>query len=703
MKVKLKSANAVTRFLLAHGEKLGMAAVLAVAFLLIWKSLGRARLEPDKQPPRLIASADNATKHYEEMSWEKIKEKDPAEVVDVGAFAATAGDGVMQPVEPKAFPLIGSINPRVTDPIGLRTDPDLLAPEKLEVHSGSGLWAWSDPETIKKKALEALEKAQKQANEDAEEARRMEDEQNGRRRGGRGGRGDGYRGEGARGGYGGGMGGLEMTADNVAVVRPANAAGGQGFEDIRGVSWVTVLAKVPIKDQVEKYEDSLATVRGYDPQSDLPSYIGYQVQRAEITEEGDAEWVTLPTVLKRTIINAMESRPFEIPELANDKYTHPLLTWPLPSMVLRPWNKNVTHSDLPIPTPEELMGGMDQDQPKAESEEKPDEEGLDDFAKQEKRNAAPQAAMQGEYGYAGRGIPGGYGGGFEMGRGVPGGYGDRGGIPGGYGGRGGIGMEMGGYGAMMGRGAGAYDNLPDKPWDGKTKYILFRYFDSTVKPGHRYRYRVRLALSDVNKDPIPEKYLDPTVVARKKEDKNKGYRTTDWSEPSPIAAVPQSGLIYVAKVNESKGFNEPEARLIVKALDARPNVVAEAAVAEDFMRGSVINLLKRKASIMWSTSFQTQNEDGELVQSPEFDLLTGVTLLDFTGGGELNKSRDLLAPARALVMDATGRMSIERELDQLKAIREYNYYETASRQAARNRQDDERGGRGGGGRRRGGF
>ena len=30
MKAKLKSANKFTRFLLAHGEKLGMAAVLAV-------------------------------------------------------------------------------------------------------------------------------------------------------------------------------------------------------------------------------------------------------------------------------------------------------------------------------------------------------------------------------------------------------------------------------------------------------------------------------------------------------------------------------------------------------------------------------------------------------------------------------------------------------------------------------------------------
>ena len=50
MKAKLKSANGFTRFMLAHGEKLGMTAVLAVAGLLIWKSLGRERLAADKQP-----------------------------------------------------------------------------------------------------------------------------------------------------------------------------------------------------------------------------------------------------------------------------------------------------------------------------------------------------------------------------------------------------------------------------------------------------------------------------------------------------------------------------------------------------------------------------------------------------------------------------------------------------------------------------
>jgi len=697
MKAKLKNANAITRFLLAHGEKLGMAAVLAVAFLLIWKSLGRERLDANNQPSQLATSADAATNHYMGMSWNNFPKE---ERVDAQEFAARASDGVMTPVRAADFPLIAPINPRVTEPIGLRVDPTLLAPEKLEVNSGSGLWAVSDPEVIKRMAIELLKKQQRQA-KDAEEAAReaeREMEQGGR---GRRGRGESFgRGEaGMRGFAGGAMGGLEMTDDDVPVVRPTNAAGTQGFEEIRNTSWVTVLAKVPIKQQVEKYEDALAAARGYDPATDMPVYIGYQIQRAEVTEDGLSDWVTV-SVLKKTIIEALERRPIEYPEVANEKYVNPLLTWPLPAMVLRPWGKEVTHSDLPIPTPEDLLEEMQGEQPQQPAVA-PGEEGGDEFDRQERARAAMPG---GAWSMEGRGMmPGGFPG--EIGgRGrmmMPGGMGGEMG----FAGRGmGMGMGMGMGGMMMGQGAGAYNDLPDKPWDGKTKYYLFRYFDSSVKPGHRYKYRVRLALSDVNKNPIPEKYLDPAVVTRKKETNNRSYRWTDWSEVSPTAAVPSSGLVHVVQASAAKGFNEPEVKLIVKSLDA-PHT-AEVAVAEEFTRGSVINLSKQKPTVIWSPSFQVQTEDGDPVKSPEFDIVTGLTLLDFNGGEELNRSRDLLAPSRALVMDATGRMSIERELDDLRKIREYDMIETASKEALRQKNDMGRGGGregGGRGRARGGF
>ena len=59
MKAKLKSANGFTRFMLAHGEKLGMAAVVVVAALLIWIVGGwRSRTRQAQNEPKTPRAPD---------------------------------------------------------------------------------------------------------------------------------------------------------------------------------------------------------------------------------------------------------------------------------------------------------------------------------------------------------------------------------------------------------------------------------------------------------------------------------------------------------------------------------------------------------------------------------------------------------------------------------------------------------------------
>ena len=79
-------------------------------------------------------------------------------------------------------------------------------------------------------------------------------------------------------------------------------------------------------------------------------------------------------------------------------------------------------------------------------------------------------------------------------------------------GRGGEGRGMG-MGPGMGGGGMAATELPPYVWDRATKTLLFRFFDDTVEPGRRYRYRVQLVVKDVNVDQ-PAKYLDPKVSTR---------------------------------------------------------------------------------------------------------------------------------------------------------------------------------------------
>jgi hypothetical protein len=579
----------------------------------------------------------------------------------------------------------------------LRDDPVLVAVENLEVNPGSGLWMSADPEVIREKMIEAQKEAERKAQEAKEEADRLaaeaEEGEGGRRRSrdreGMMGRGEGF------GDYG-GMGGTK-TKDGAIVVNPRGGAEMQGFEDIRERSWVTVLAKVPIGQQFQMYEDALAGAGGFNPTNDQPEYLGYFVERAEVTEAGQGKWVPLTPVKGSGILGVMRTWPIQTPDLVTPKYIHPLLTFPLPPMVMREWGDEITHSELPIQTPEEIM----EEELRAQEEAlKPAEEEVEDsenpFASVIERRTQPMAGGEGGM-Y--RGGEGGMYRGGGMSRGGEGGM-YRGGGRGGEGGEGG--MRMGG-----GMSAGP-EELPQYTWDGETKHLLFRYFDSTVTPGRRYRYRVRLAMIDVNAAQNP-RFLAPEAAARiekekaaaekaKKPSKPLGWRLTEWSEPSPVAVVPQPGLIYLATAKPPSQNNlnaEPEVRLVIKSLDATD--AAEVALGDWFVRGSVLNR-SQKAEIIWSSLMKI--DPAEPIESPVFDFITGLTLVDFDGGDEMTpKNRKLLAPARAIVMDSSGKLRLRNELEDEKAVREYDLIMKASEEAARRereRGNERRGGREGG-------
>jgi hypothetical protein len=691
MKAKLKGANGFVRFLLQHGEKIGIAAILLVAGMLIWSSLGRPVVDDTRQPPALTTEANAAKTNVETMSWESFPEGDRT---DFTRFSSRSGDLVSAPVEPTNYPPMDKIDPPIIPPIKFREDPVLVAAADLEVRPGAGLWMSSNPEAILANMREAAKEAAKERQEAEEEARRMEEEAEegrGRGRGGEGGFGRGGFGEGGRGGMGmGDMSGMK-TKDGVLVVPPTGGAQMQGFEEFLEESWVTVLAKIPFKQQIQMYEDALATARGFNPTIDQPQYLGYEVERAEVTDEGTGKFTLLRRVFPKVILDEMATYPIQTPDLVNPKYIHPLLTHPLPPMVMREWGEEITHSDLPLPTPEDLMGGTESEETKPVDPKDAEIDPDDPFGSVARRQTQPGMAM-GRGGEMGMGRPMG----MPMGRGGEMGMGRPMGMPMGRGGEMGMGRPMGG--GMPGAG-GEQQPLPEYVWDGVTKTLLFRFFDDTVQPGHRYQYRVRLVLKDVNVDQ-PAKYLDPTVTARQTKTKLR-YRMTDWSDPSPVAVVPRPGLTFIAQTKDVNS-PEPEARLIVKSVDSEH--AAEIAADEWYTRGSVLNFAG-KAKIIWSSLYKVDPEEPQ--DSPDFKFLTGMTLVDLDGGDQLvSKNRELMAPARALVMDSSGRLSTANELKQSKTIREYDFImeqdAEAERRARMNEDDRGPGGRGGGGR-RGGF
>ncbi len=649
MAANLKGGNALVRFLLTHGEKLGMAGIAVCAGMLIWSALGLERLGEERQPATLEQLVTRADSHIREFRWDSSDEE------NILVAAPLEGEA-MKKVLRKNFPNFQEgIDRGTLDPVGLRRDPVLATAEDLEVSGDAGLWAEADPAVMKRKQLEAIAKAKRDEKAQAEAVgrRSLEDSE----RGGR------PRGE-MFGGRDGTARGAKKGKGGAIVVQSRTGAQLHGFETIKADSWITLLARVPIEKQYQLYDEALKSALGYNSTRDIPNYIGYQVQRAEIAAAGEGEWNVIDTVTMKSIQRKLDTYPVNMTDVVAPRFNHPVLTHPLPPLILREWDERVSHSSMPLASEDQNLPEIEESL-EDESEEDPEEEDL--FA------GPATSSLRGGRGELSRGMAGGRGAsmrgrgrGMGMGEGMGMGMGEGMGMGMGMGEGMGMGMGEGmrGGGRLSSRPVGA--SLPVFNWDNKTPDVLLRYFDTSARPGRKYRYKVRLVMIDVNNISSVQ-HLDPSVTDRRATVKKKmlKYRFTDWSKPSPIASVPLPARVYLAAVKPAKEANynsEPEAELLVKALNAE--YAAEIALLRYFPRGSVVNL-HDKATVIWANHYEAESE-------PKFDFRTGVTLLDFSGGEKLSKrNKKLVEPARAVFMDPAGRLSVQSELDEVETLEDF--------------------------------
>ena len=653
MKTSLKSGNVFVRLLLAHGEKIGIVVFLGCTGMLIYSSLGRDRLGPDEQPDRLVSQARTAQDKIQQCTWDDVPDPNKPQAEKVSLQA-------MKPVDPTNYPKFQySMDRPVVKTETPRTDPVLLPAEDLEVTSDAGLWAEGDLATRDAKLFDMIteqRRAEAEREREAEQGRGDED-----RPGGRGGLDfGGRRPPGGRGGFDGGR--DDARADRArsdeAIV--LNARGGvalSGTEDVVEASWVTVLARVPIRAQYQLYRDAFQGARDYNQQRDFPIYDGYVVQRAEVTPAGQGEWKQIEVVGEKSLIRKLKRWPTTSEEVANSQYVHPILTHPLPPLLLRPWDDKVTHSTIPLIGEELPQDMLEEETPEEEpGAEQPTED--DPFARAGRTGGRDgmRGRMEGEYFPDGRG-------GRETGMGMRGDYGGEG--MGGFRGR-----EMGGadyarLSGARGREMIGQVSLGTYAYTGRVPDILLRYIDRNVTPGHKYRYRFQLVLRDPNNN-VRDIYLSKPVLERRKAENEPSYRRTEWSEPSPVVGVPLPGRVYVAGAEVAKENNyndEPSAKLMIRGLDTQNT--AEIATDDEFLRGCVLNV-HCKAKIIWAYDYESEEEE-------EFDFRTGMTLLDLTGGQKLGSSgSDLTAPARALLMDPAGRLSVHTEMEDSEVISEYD-------------------------------
>ncbi len=212
---------------------------------------------------------------------------------------------------------------------------------------------------------------------------------------------------------------------------------------------------------------------------------------------------------------------------------------------------------------------------------------------------------------------------------------------------------------------------------------LFRFFDFSVEPGKRYRYRVTLVLKN------PAENLPQQQMQLIPEELTKSYLKSEWSEPSTVISVPRDSRLLVGPVKSSRSLNiEPSSTLMLVHFDGETGVESSLELPE-VLRGQLVNYIKeteitksevqhderptdRTRTLGAPPSREDKKERRRTpptkeVHTTQFDVEDLV--LDMRGGDRL--SSRLSRPGSMLLLGADGNLIVRDELDDAQSIVHY--------------------------------
>jgi len=431
-----------------------------------------------------------------------------------------------------------------------------------------------------------------------------------------------------------------------------NVAGvpvGRSSESIRGQRWIVLTALVPIKKQTETYKEFFKNVQKRDPKRDVPKYIYYRVERAEVTDPhdaGDPDWK--PLSRRKELERAAACWNNELPEIVDQKYLgdpgrdgKPVLVFPLGPRVRQqeatgkrlamaprgrsaaedsPWDDSVAHPpEIPVMTSQEPEVP---EEPGPDYGPIPDEPGgdvpdlVDDpLAFDRVPRTTPIAAVRPR---------------------------DRFPIP--------------------RRPIGASPVGPGSDEDDSPEYWLFRFFDYTVQPGKHYRYRVRLLLANPNEGISPRYLINPELGKLR-------WLQSEWSEPSEVICVPRdTELLAVSVKPPLRKGTEPSARMrIFKWVE---DCGKEAHTEKLLVRGQVANFpgctfpeTRERPKKDDEDDLRPTRPRPETTETFDVDYLTEALVVDINGGQRLPGKDRLSAPGEILLLDPDGSLVVHDELE----------------------------------------
>jgi hypothetical protein len=699
-------------FVLLHVEKFLFALIALIAVGLIY--LGAAYKGQDleklsRQSPETLSKQSSETiRKIGEDHWEAIKNEDARVkgITDVvGGYAGRTFDST-KPMLPVAIGIDPGDPNRVRE---RRIDPDVFPAKNLEAKYFFGPIVESSSNPKRVQVAEALNKL---PDAKVKEEKEKKDPSRGGRGLPPGGRPPGMPGPG--GGMPPGAGGLGQPASPTGSKRYMSAGYDRGFPShtlaaptdkkkvliAQDVGFVSVMALAPHQDLEVEYRNKLAKAGSVMPGRDTPYYVGFEVQRADVTDSPskdlqDADWQALPNAGSEILKERAKSSWLGTnTDVATPDWTMANLTMPVPPVLLKDYRPYITHSEIPklgdlasASPPPGTMGGFGGFGGAGGGDDGFEGEG----------GAGGLGGMAG-FGGAPPGYGGGPGGG-PGGGGAPPGYG---GGPGGMGGMGGL----GGMAGMGGSGAGLIPPTAETPKQlPSTKYKLVRFYDFEAKTNRIYRYRVRLLMYDPNFPDAasiqpPSSMLDvasgtlkrvqellekervaqQAEKAEKKEEgktpyKRNSFRPSAWSEPSPAVSTVRTSESYLGepriiystdKEQRLYEASPPKAEVLVADWDAASAIFLPR--HDVVSRGYVFGAIKGEAAGK-ENPMEIIHPITKVIKSladPKVKNLN--TVIDLTGYSNLEakSSKDLFlkSGARGAVFDPeAGRIIVLREFD----------------------------------------
>ncbi|MGD9647823.1 MAG: hypothetical protein AB7U73_19085 [Pirellulales bacterium] len=208
--------------------------------------------------------------------------------------------------------------------------------------------------------------------------------------------------------------------------------------------------------------------------------------------------------------------------------------------------------------------------------------------------------------------------------------------------------------------------------------LLFRYFDFTVEPGKRYRYRVKLWLVNPNYGVEANQLTEEALAQREELQKTRAkdrFLLTPESDPSEAVFVPYDGVLIAGDWTPANSVKESSVSVGVEQWTADDGATAQY-VKEPVYRGELVNfpvnVPEGRAPDPGAAIFELGDNIPRMNEEPIW-FRTEVAVLDMAPSPADGGASSKAVPADILVLDAAGRLRVcaaAEMADQFREIRD---------------------------------